>query len=107
MALLALTLQLGLAFGHVHGLHAVGPVPIATADAGNAAPSPTNDDDHHDSNYCAIYAILALLTGAQTASAPVVALPAEPTTTRLVFRVDAACIDSRCSAFRSRAPPIS
>ncbi len=107
VALLALTLQLGLAFGHVHGLHAVQPALTATADAGNAAPSHPSGGDQDDNDYCTTCAILALLTGAQTASAPVVALPAEPTTTRLVFRVDAACIDSRCSAFRSRAPPIS
>jgi hypothetical protein len=107
VALLALILQLGLAFGHVHGLHAVGPVPIATADAGNAAPSPTNDDDHHDSNYCAIYAILALLTGAQTASAPVVVLPISLTSAEITFAPEAARIASQRAPFLSRAPPVS
>ena len=37
LALLALTLQLGMAFGHVHGLLAVEPTLTATVDAGNAA----------------------------------------------------------------------
>ncbi len=107
VALLALTLQLGLAFGHVHGLHAVQPGLTTTTDAGNAAPSHTNGGNQNDTDYCATCAMLALLTGAQTASAPVVAPPAEPATIEVTFRVDAACSDSRCSAFRSRAPPVS
>lgn len=105
--LLALTLQLGLTFGHVHGLRAVQPALAATADAGNTAPSHTNDGDQDDTDCCAICAILALLTGAQTASAPVVTPPAEPATIAVTFLVEAACIDSRCAAFRSRAPPRS
>jgi hypothetical protein len=107
VALLALTLQVGLAFGHVHGLHAVEPALAATADAGHAAPSPTNGGDQDDTDYCATCAILALLTGAQTASAPVVAPPAAPATIEVTFFFEAACIDSRCAAFRSRAPPFS
>jgi len=107
VALLALTLQLGLAFGHVHGLHAVQPVLTATTDAGNTALSHTNGGDQDDTDYCATCAILALLTGAQTASAPVVAPPAELATIEVTFRVEAVRIDSRCAAFRSRAPPLS
>jgi hypothetical protein len=107
LALLALTLQLGLAFGHVHGLHAVQPVLTATTDAGNAAPSHTNGGGQDDTDYCATCAILALLTGAQTASAPVVAPPFELATVEVTFLVEAACIDTRYAAFRSRAPPLS
>jgi hypothetical protein len=107
LALLALTLQLGLAFGHVHGLHAVQPVLTATTDAGHTAPSHTNGGDQDDTDYCATCAILALLTGAQTATAPVVAPPAELATIEVTFLVEAVCIDSRCAAFRSRAPPLS
>ena len=107
VVLLALTLQIGLAFGHAHGLHGVQPALTATTDAGNAAPSHTNGGDQHDTDYCATCAILALLTGTQTASAPVVAPPAELATIEVTFLVEAVCIDSRCAAFRSRAPPLS
>jgi Protein of unknown function (DUF2946) len=107
VALLALTLQLGLAFGHFHGLHAVQPTLTATTAAGNTAPSHTNGGDQDDADYCGNCAILALLTGAQTASAPVVAPPAAPATKEVTFLVEAAYIDSRCAAFRSRAPPVS
>ena len=85
VALLALTLQLGLAFGHVHGLHAVQPVLTATTDAGNAAPSHTNGGDQDDADYCATCAILALLTGAQTATAPIVGLPVSLTSAEIAF----------------------
>ena len=107
MMLLALSLQLGLAFGHVHGRQAVQPALTVTADAGNTALSHTNGGDQDDSDYCATCAILALLTGAQTASAAVVAPPAAPTTIEVTLLVEAACIDPRCTAFRSRAPPLS
>ena len=107
LALLALALQLGLEFGHVHALHAVQPALTATTDAGNAAPSHTNGDDQDDTGYCATCAMFALLTGAQTSSAPMVAPPAEPATIEVTFRAEAACIDTRCAAFRSRAPPLS
>ena len=107
VALLALTLQLGLEFGHVHRLNAVHPALTAMADAGNAAPSRTSGGGQDDTDYCATCAILALLTGAQTASAPAVAPPAELATIEVTFLVEAACIDSYCAAFRSRAPPIT
>ena len=107
VALLALTLQLGLAFGHVHRPHAVQPALTAMADAGNTAASRTSGGGQDDTDYCATCAILALLTGAQTASAPAVAPPAELATIEVTFLVEAACIDTRCAAFRSRAPPLS
>jgi hypothetical protein len=107
VALLALTLQFGLEFGHVHRRHPVQPALTATTDAGNTAPSHTDGDDQDDTDYCATCAFLALLTGAQTASAPLVTPPAELATVDVTFLVEAACIDSRCAAFRSRAPPLS
>ena len=68
LALLALVLQLGLSFGHVHGTRGSHPAAAqtATADAGNAS----STGDSSDADYCATCAILALLTGAQTASCP-------------------------------------
>src|SRR5436190_9818651 len=89
VALLALTLQLGLAFGHVHRPHAVQPALTAMADAGNTAASRTSGGGQDDTDYCATCAILALLTGAQTASAPAVAPPAELATIEVTFLVEA------------------
>jgi hypothetical protein len=107
VALLALTLQLGLAFGHVHGLYAVQPVLTATPNAGNAAPSKTNGGDQNDTDYCATCAILALLTGAQTATAPIVVLPVSSTSAEITFAPEAARIVAQRAPFRSRAPPVS
>jgi hypothetical protein len=107
MALLALTLQFGLAFGHVHGLHAAQPVLSATTDAGNTAPSQTNGGDQDNNDYCATCAILALLTGAQGATAPIVVLPIRSTSAEITFAPEAARIVAQRAPFRSRAPPLS
>jgi hypothetical protein len=106
-ALLALTFQLGLAFGHVHGLHAAQPVLSATTDAGNTAPSQTNGGDQDNNDYCATCAILALLTGAQGATAPIVVLPIRSTSAEITFAPEAARIVAQRAPFRSRAPPLS
>jgi hypothetical protein len=104
LALLALIAQLALSFGHVHSPHAAAAAPgIASA----AAPDPAPADHEHDDEYCAICAMLALLTGAQCAVAPSLAQPTaaiiavpmpEPAAARLIARLD---------SFRSRAPPVS
>jgi hypothetical protein len=108
VALLALALQLGLSFGHLHA-HAHHPAFIAASDApaGAATAQPLDNDDEHESHYCAIYAVNALLSGAQVAAAPVIpavvarAAPDVPSATAAV------CLRSRHAAFRSRAPPLS
>ena len=107
VALLALTLQLGLAFGHVHRPHAVQPALTAMADAGNTAASRTSGGGQDDTDYCATCAILALLTGAQTASAPVVVLPISSTSAEITFAPEAARIVAQRAPFRSRASPLS
>jgi hypothetical protein len=100
VALLALTLQFGLAFGHVH----VAPT-SATLSATAAPQSDTGDPG--DTDYCATCAILALLTGAQTASAPVVTLSISLASTEIALRPETARFLSPHAAFRSRAPPVS
>ena len=107
VALVALTLQLALSFGHSHD-EAFGHAPevaALTADGpgGGHSDSPAG---HHDHNYCAICAVLSLLTGAQTADAPALAVPAvaagavvsEPGTIRAILGRP---------AFQSRAPPLA
>ena len=105
LALWALALQLGLSFGHVHGSRGDHPaaVEIITADAVNAS----NTGGSGDTDYCATCAILALLTGAQTASAPVFVLPVALASAEINFVPEAARFGSPRAAFRSRAPPLS
>jgi hypothetical protein len=102
MALLALVIQLGLAFGHVHAIHAAQNAPSVSA----AAPSgPTSGDP--DDDYCATCAIMALLTGAQTASPPVIAPPVAQPSAEITAAPEVRRVESPRAAFRSRAPPLS
>ena len=108
VALLALTLQLTLSFGHVHGPAAAHWTEAAIVANGghNAAPQPATGDTD-DSDYCAICAVLTLLTGAQAASAPVFAPPPVIASAEIVLTRQAALLGSERPAFRSRAPPQS
>jgi len=107
IALLALGLQLGLSFGHVHGIvpdHPAKAIAIAQGSGGNAAvPAPPASDDGTD--YCAICAIMALLSGGQTATAPVVAPPAAVGFAEIATSEEVIRIAPRRAAFHSRAPP--
>jgi hypothetical protein len=111
VALFALLLQLALSFGHVHVAHADEPglavAPASDARGGSATPQPQHPDEDHDSHYCAIYAILALLTGAQTAAAPVIAMPAPQPVVVAPIAAAAVGLAARHASFRSRAPPLS
>jgi hypothetical protein len=101
VALLALTLQFGLAFGHVH-------VAPTSATILSATASPQSDTgDSGDADYCATCAVLALLTGAQTATAPVVTLTIALVSTEITLRPETARFLSPHAAFCSRAPPLS
>lgn len=110
VALLALLLQLALSFGHVHLAHADQPGPVAAAsdaDDDSEIPQPQHPSDDHDSHYCAIYAMLALLTGSKIAVAPVVAAPAAHAIAVAPIVAVAVQLVQRHDAFRSRAPPLS
>jgi hypothetical protein len=107
-ALAALILQLVLSFGHVHGEAFIHASEIAALSVdGSDGKQPESPAAPHDHNYCSIYAVLSLLTGAQTADAPALTMPAvaaavtvvaEPGTVRAIFGR---------TAFQSRAPPLS
>ncbi|MEA2982326.1 MAG: hypothetical protein QOF09_4149 [Alphaproteobacteria bacterium] len=107
LALLALALQLGLSFGHVHAGHGGHPVQhdAATPDRGDDRGHDHEDD--HESHYCAIYAFNALLTAAQVAAAPPIPMPATWTVADVSIAAAVACAGFRHTAFRSRAPPLS
>lgn len=106
VAAVTLAIQLGLSFGHVHSLADQHPGTVLTLAANKAANAGAPQNSiHHDDDYCAICAVLAMLSGSQAASAPVVlinftgAWVEQPTSPDTVFRQQA------CAAFRSRAPP--
>lgn len=105
LALWALALQLGLSFGHVHGSRGDHPAAAqtTTADADNAS----NTGDSSDTDYCATCAILTLLTGAQTASAPVFVLPVALASAEITVALKAPRLAASRTAFHSRAPPLS
>jgi hypothetical protein len=104
MALLALSVQLVLAFGHVHAIPA-GQAAAMASTSGVLHPSNGDSDDNDD--YCATCAMLALLAGAQIASAPVVAPPVVLVSGEIAFAPEAVRPVFSRAAFRSRAPPLS
>jgi hypothetical protein len=108
LALLALTLQLGMSFGHLHVAHALHPGLVTPAQDDVAAPLPPDHDDDHESHYCPIYAVNALLSGAQVAAAPVIPTPAAWAIAQVVSLAHGvAGAGVRRAAFHSRAPPLS
>jgi hypothetical protein len=105
-ALLALTFQIALSFGHGHGFD-VGPAPSVAGTSGNVSvPSPPGGTDH-DEDYCATCAILALLAGAQAVNAPVLAPPAALAAAEIALAFEAIRISASRASFQSRAPPLS
>jgi hypothetical protein len=108
VALFALVLQLGLSFGHVHGLSGQEPAAITTtttAAADGAAPVKHQDGGDSDNDYCAICAVTAMLSGAQVASAPILALPVVLVSVEQPVSSDEIVDEPARASFRSRAPP--
>ena len=66
-----------------------------------------SNSGNNDNGYCATCAILALLTGAQTASTPGVAHPVALVSAEIAITGEALRIASCHVAFRSRGPPLS
>jgi hypothetical protein len=95
--------QLGLSFGHVHG--SSGPPPAAAVSVANTGHSPPSGDNSGDNDYCATCAILAMLAGANAASAPVLAMPIVLATAEPPCSPAEILTETRHFAFQSRAPP--
>lgn len=104
VALFALTLQLVLSFGHVHAPPAGEPAVGASTHADGGAPAQPAD---RDDDYCAICAILALLSGSHTAPAPTLPALVASTPAEITVAAELARATRPHAAFRSRAPPIS
>jgi len=115
VALLALALQLVLSFGHIHSKDLLGhsaPTPIADALIGAAL----SDDDattssdragHHEDEYCAIYAIAALIGSAQQAEPPTLPLPLVLASAPPPVAVESLSLEQRHRLSQARAPPLA
>jgi hypothetical protein len=108
LALLALALQMAIAFGHVHlrGLaqHVGATAHSTVAQAKSQTPLqiPGDNDD-----YCAACASIFLASTAFTPAPPVLPLPAAFVRLERHFNVASPVVEPPQLAFRSRAPPIA
>lgn len=110
LALVALALQLVLAFGHVHleGIHRGFPAVTAAAGAQISQSAPAQHPGNGaDDDYCAICASIYLATNSFLPQAP--QLPAPPVAESIGHFSYAAAgiIAPRRAPFQSRAPPLA
>src|SRR5262249_10270152 len=99
-------LQLVLSFGHVHHdaySHAT-EIAALTADASNQPSNPAAPSDH---DYCALCAVLTLLSGAQGVAPPALPVPAATTLVVVVAEPETVHAADRRPVFQSRAPPLA
>jgi len=108
LALIALALQIVLAFGHVH-LHALAqksPAAIAQHTAmAQIAPQAPAQNHGDDEDYCAVCASIFLASSAFTPAPPQLPLPTSFQRVERRFNVAHACAERQRLGFRSRAPP--
>jgi hypothetical protein len=108
LALLALALQLGLAFGHIHPETIHPQATSYSAEIAAAAPAePDGDHGDTDKNCCPSCAILSLLAGAQLGAPPVSAIPVRLAAEAITPAIETGWSGQTRTAFRSRAPPLS
>jgi|SRR5690348_5139545 hypothetical protein len=108
LALIALALQIAVAFGHVHlpalaqNPHATSAQRAAIADTKSHAPAqiPADNDD-----YCAICASIFLASSAFAPAPPQLLVPANFQRVEHSLKFARSLADSLRLAFRSRAPP--
>jgi hypothetical protein len=108
LALIALALQIAVAFGHVH-LHGVAqnaPAAIThsvgLADKNSQTPAPIRGDNDE---YCAVCASIFLASSAFAPPPPQLPLPAKFQRVEHSFNAASTVVESQRLAFRSRAPP--
>jgi hypothetical protein len=114
LAIFSLALQLALSFGHIHLRDIVGTAHASTSIAASVAArsdeQPTTQTDRtshqHEDEYCAVYAVNALLGSAQVAEPPPLPLPCLFGFVGLSANYDADLTELHHGLSRARAPPI-
>jgi hypothetical protein len=105
LALLALVVQFALSFGHFHGVAAQ--AAPALQSASQLLPASGHDSDQHQSDACAICAVLALANTAFLATPPALPLPQVVKPEWLSTSIAYISLTSARGAFQPRAPPLS
>lgn len=118
LALLALAMQLALAFGHIHLKDVLGE-PHSSASAEASALASLSDEQRtstqgadgtpheHEDEYCAIYAINGLIGSAQHAAPPSLQLSLRVSRARHTLGYEIPLAELHHSPFRARAPPLA
>jgi hypothetical protein len=118
LALLALAMQLALSFGHIHlrevlgETHSSASVDVsALASLSDEQPTSAQGADgsrhEHEDEYCAIYAINALIGSAQHAAPPTLLLPQRVGRERHTVGREAPLAELHHTLFQARAPPVA
>jgi hypothetical protein len=105
LALLALTVQLVLSFGHFHPLAAQA-APDTVAASGQQQ-SPTNHDTDQPNDGCAICAVMAMAGTVLFSTPPLLLLPQAIAFSYRTTDAKFVQLSSASVAFQPRAPPIS
>jgi hypothetical protein len=104
LALLALVVQFALSFGHFHGVAAQAATALQSS---QQLPASGHDSDQHQSDACAICAVLALANTAFLATPPALPLPQVVKREWLASNIAFISLTSARGAFQPRAPPLS
>ena len=123
LALLALALQLALSFGHIHlkdvalkdvlgETHSSASIDASAlaslSDEQRTSAQPADGSHHeHEDEYCAIYAINALIGSAQHAAPPALLVPQRVGRARHALGYEAPLAHLHHVLFQARAPPIA
>jgi hypothetical protein len=118
LALLALALQLALAFGHIHVKELLGKThSSASVDASTLASlsdeqrtsAQDADGSHHEheDEYCAVYAINGLIGSAQHAEPPALLMPLRIGRALHTLGYEIPLAELHHALFQARAPPVA
>jgi hypothetical protein len=113
LALCGLVLQLALSFGHLHAKDMPGedrssPSIIASVQSDEAGAEPSDRESHdHEDEYCAIYALNALISSSVGPAPPELASPALAVRLRSEVRRDFGLSQSPHIPTRARSPPLA
>ena len=105
LALIALALQMVLAFGHFHAGHALA-APHGTS-IEHAPPPEPDQPQPHAAEHCDICAVLSIAGTMLAASPPALRLPPVADPVRVTVRTDMRDLATIEVAFQPRAPPLS